>query len=62
MAQSQDAKTFARSEKALRLCTSGLSALLAEMLALGAVMPGLVPSEAKTDEEEVEAAFDNMPV
>lgn len=43
----------------------GLSVLLAEMQALGAVLPGVVrppPVDAAKHEAEVEEGFDNMPV
>lgn len=52
-------------EQSVRVGAMGLGLLLAEMQALGALMPGHVPTseaDARAHEAEVEAGFDNMPV
>ncbi len=52
-------------DQAARGANVGLSVLLAEMQALGAVLPGVVrptPVDAAKHEAEVEEGFDNMPV
>jgi hypothetical protein len=52
-------------EQAVQGNAAALSLLLAEMQALGALMPGLsnpVPQDEVAHDAEVEAGFDNMPV